>query len=161
MARRQCGGPEPEGPTTDHSDEIADLLIRATGKAARDKLAYLTAAELLTAHDAGAICLDTWPAPRALVELLIRRPILENGPDVARQVCRSPDETGSVEIAALLILAACTEHFDKLVYLTGAELLTAHGDGAVCLGCWLESRALVELLIGRPISRNDPDGRSH
>lgn len=65
---------------TDHTDEIAALRLMASGKREHyDRLVLLTAAELLTLHDDGAIVLDHWQEPRALVELLIKAPILESG----------------------------------------------------------------------------------
>jgi hypothetical protein len=73
------GGPEDGFRATDHTDVIAALRQTAAQKEHYDKLVYLTAAELLAVHDEGAICLDSWPAPRALVELLIRGPISERG----------------------------------------------------------------------------------
>lgn len=79
MARRLCGGPEHDGRTTDHSEEIAALRLMAGAKEHYDKLVYLTAAELLEVHDDGALTLDFWQAPRDLVELLIQGPILESG----------------------------------------------------------------------------------
>jgi hypothetical protein len=45
---------------------------------------YLTAADLLTVRDEGAVCLDIWPAPRALVELLTSRPVPKNPDDRLR-----------------------------------------------------------------------------
>jgi hypothetical protein len=82
VARRLSGGPEDSGRLTDHSEEIAALRSTAAGKREHyDRLVLLTAAELLTVHDDGAIVLDRWQDPRALVELLIGAPILESGVD--------------------------------------------------------------------------------
>jgi hypothetical protein len=80
LARHLSGGPEHGGRTTDHTDEIAALRLRAAGRSEHyDRLVLLTAAELLTVHDDGAIVLDHWQDPRALIELLIGAPILECG----------------------------------------------------------------------------------
>lgn len=82
MARRLFGGPEDDGRTTDHADEIATLRRMAGVRQEHyDRLVLLTAAELLRLHDDGAIVLDHWREPRALVELLIKGPILECGLD--------------------------------------------------------------------------------
>jgi hypothetical protein len=82
VARRLSGGPEDNGRLTDHSEEITALRLQAAGRQERyDQLVLLTAAELLTVHDDGAIVLDHWRDPRALVELLIKAPILESGID--------------------------------------------------------------------------------
>lgn len=82
MARRLSGGPEDDGRTTDHTDEIAALRLMAAGRYEHyDRLVLLTAAELLSVHDDGVIVLDDWRDPRALIELLIRAPILERGFD--------------------------------------------------------------------------------
>jgi hypothetical protein len=82
LARRLSGGPDDDGRTTDHSEEIAALRSMAAGRHEHyDRLVLLTAAELLSVHDDGAIVLDDWRDPRALVELLIGAPILECGRD--------------------------------------------------------------------------------
>lgn len=69
---------------TDHTDEIAALradsmaLVRtvdpeqATDDQALRCAAMMTASDLLEAHDATGISLDTWAGPRALVELCLR-----------------------------------------------------------------------------------------
>jgi hypothetical protein len=80
LARRLSGGPEDGGRTTDHTDEIAALRVMADVRQEHyDRLVLLTAAELLALHDDGTIVLDHWHEPRALVELLIKAPILECG----------------------------------------------------------------------------------
>jgi hypothetical protein len=82
LARRLSGGPEDDGRTTDHTDEIAALRSLASGRHEHyDRLVLLTAAELLSVHDDGVIVLDHWRDPRALIELLIGGPILECGID--------------------------------------------------------------------------------
>lgn len=82
MARHLSGGPEDDGRRTDHTDEIAALRLMAAGRHEHyDRLVLLTAAELLSLHDDGSVVLDDWRDPRALVELLIRAPILECGID--------------------------------------------------------------------------------
>lgn len=82
MARRLSGGPEDNGRLTDHTEEIEALRVMAAGRHEHyDRLVLLTAAELLTVHDEGAIVLDHWRDPRALIELLIGAPILESGID--------------------------------------------------------------------------------
>ena len=57
----------------------------------------------------------------------------------------------SAEIAALRAKAESKEHYDRLVYLTAAELLAVHDEMAINLDIWESPRALVELLIGGPI----------
>jgi hypothetical protein len=80
LARRLSGGPEDNGRTTDHTDEIAALSSRAAERQEHyDRLVLLTAAELLSLHDDGVIVLDHWQESRALVELLIKASILERG----------------------------------------------------------------------------------
>ncbi len=82
MARHLSGGPEDYGRTTDHTDEIATLRRMADVRHEHyDRLVLLTAAELLRLHDDGAIVLDQWREPRALIELLLKAPILECGLD--------------------------------------------------------------------------------
>lgn len=71
--------PNKSGGTTNHSPEIVRLRERAKRKERYDQLVYLLAADLLESHDESGISLDTWPAARNLVELLIGDEIVESG----------------------------------------------------------------------------------
>lgn len=65
---------------TDHSAQITVLRERVSRLADEtDRLAGLTAADLLEIHDATGLSLDNWPAARQLVEKFICGPITENG----------------------------------------------------------------------------------
>lgn len=71
--------PNRYGGTTDHSQEIINLRVRAKKKERYDALVYTVAADLLEAQDETGISLDNWKAARDLVELLIGGEIIESG----------------------------------------------------------------------------------
>ncbi len=75
---RRLEKPNASGGTTDHSEEIARLRVRARSKEHYDALVYELCADLLASHDDSGISLDNWTA-RALVELLIGQEITESG----------------------------------------------------------------------------------
>lgn len=57
----------------------------------------------------------------------------------------------SEEVARLRERSKRKEYYDKLVYLTAADLLESHDESGISLDNWLPARALVELLIGERI----------
>lgn len=66
--------------TTDHREEISDLLDAADGRPLSEvhRLALRASAALLSCHDETGISLDDWHEPRDLVEHLLGRPIMSN-----------------------------------------------------------------------------------
>ena len=80
MAIRLIGNAATGWRTTDHHEEITELLRAADDGSLRevDRRALHASAALLACHDQTGISLDDWDEPRELVEYLLGRPILRN-----------------------------------------------------------------------------------
>lgn len=81
MARR-LSEPNQYGGTTDHTDEIKALLLKAGEAAESDNnqlaIEIFLAAELLESHDQTGISLDDWATARRFVEHHLGSEILPN-----------------------------------------------------------------------------------